>query len=389
LSTYQYYEFLAIDRPLDGAEQAAIRSLSTRARITASSFVNEYHWGDFGGDPVRLVKRYYDAHLYLASWGTRCVIVRLPSELLDPSVAGQYCVDERLDAWAADEFTMISFSREDEDGSGDEFADPPDSVLSQVVGVRAELAAGDLRPLYLGWLAAYGTWERDEHVLDAEDEDDLEPPVPPGLGSLTAAQRALADLLELDQDLLATAAQASPPIEPDSDGPGAFSAWVSRLPSAEKDRWLTRVARGEPGRVRMELLRRFRDDTARVTDSPAQRTVADLLDAAARRRSDRKRHDAARRAEGKARQERARALARERRLDQLADEEDVAWSRVDALIDAKKPLGYDTAVELLTDLRTVADREDRHEAFAARITGLRRTHARKPALMARFDRAGI
>jgi hypothetical protein len=52
MSEYQYYEFLAIDRPLDPAEQAQVRSLSTRARITGTSFVNEYHWGDFRGDPA-------------------------------------------------------------------------------------------------------------------------------------------------------------------------------------------------------------------------------------------------------------------------------------------------------------------------------------------------
>jgi hypothetical protein len=44
VSEYQYYEFLAIDRPLDEDERAEVRSLSTRARITATSFVNEYHW---------------------------------------------------------------------------------------------------------------------------------------------------------------------------------------------------------------------------------------------------------------------------------------------------------------------------------------------------------
>lgn len=51
MSEYQYYEFLAVDRPLDDAERAEVRCLSTRARITATSFVNEYHWGDFKGDP--------------------------------------------------------------------------------------------------------------------------------------------------------------------------------------------------------------------------------------------------------------------------------------------------------------------------------------------------
>jgi hypothetical protein len=68
MSAYQFYEFLAVDRPLNDRQQAEVHSLSTRARITATSFVNEYHWGNFRGDPNRMMKRYYDAHLYLANW---------------------------------------------------------------------------------------------------------------------------------------------------------------------------------------------------------------------------------------------------------------------------------------------------------------------------------
>lgn len=49
MSEYQYYEFLALDRPLDDRQQADVRSLSTRASITATSFINEYHWGNFRG----------------------------------------------------------------------------------------------------------------------------------------------------------------------------------------------------------------------------------------------------------------------------------------------------------------------------------------------------
>jgi hypothetical protein len=32
MSEYQYYEFLAVDRPLTATEQAEVRQLSTRAR---------------------------------------------------------------------------------------------------------------------------------------------------------------------------------------------------------------------------------------------------------------------------------------------------------------------------------------------------------------------
>jgi len=50
MSEYQYYEFRAIDRPLDRAAQEALRSISSRARITATSFTNHYEWGDLKGD---------------------------------------------------------------------------------------------------------------------------------------------------------------------------------------------------------------------------------------------------------------------------------------------------------------------------------------------------
>ena len=286
MSEYQYYEFLAIDRPLDEDEQAELRSLSTRAEIDATSFVNEYHWGDFKGDPRHLMERYYDAHLYLANWGTHRVMFRLPADLLDPDLAGDYCAGDAVSAWAAGEFVVLDFTSEDEAG---EFVFDYDAedLLPGIVGVRAELAIGDLRPLYLAWLAAYGAWERDEDAFDREADDDLEPPVPPGLGSLTAAQRALADFLRLDDDLLAIAAQASPPLEDAADSPDDLAAWVSGLPATEKDRLLVRTALGEGVRVRMELRRHFRDATAPATPSPTRRTVADLLDAAARRRAGR------------------------------------------------------------------------------------------------------
>ncbi|MEO3748418.1 hypothetical protein [Plantactinospora sp. B5E13] len=55
MSEYQYYEFSAVDRPLTGRERAELRSLSTRADITATSFVNTYEWGNFKGDPRTLM----------------------------------------------------------------------------------------------------------------------------------------------------------------------------------------------------------------------------------------------------------------------------------------------------------------------------------------------
>jgi hypothetical protein len=73
MSEYQYYEFQAIDRRLTEHEMGELRSRSTRARITATSFANEYSWGDLKGAPDAWMEKYFDAFLYLANWGTHTV----------------------------------------------------------------------------------------------------------------------------------------------------------------------------------------------------------------------------------------------------------------------------------------------------------------------------
>jgi hypothetical protein len=54
MSEYQYYEFVAIDRPLTAKQQDELRAVSTRGRISSSSFVNDYQWGRPEGRPERV-----------------------------------------------------------------------------------------------------------------------------------------------------------------------------------------------------------------------------------------------------------------------------------------------------------------------------------------------
>ncbi|GAA1343326.1 hypothetical protein [Saccharothrix algeriensis] len=388
MSEYQYYEFLAEDRPLDEQAQAEVRALSTRAEITDTSFVNEYHWGDFRGDPDELVERYYDAHLHLTDWGTRRVLLRLPLTLLDPAAVEPYRVDDQVEWWTTDEHLVLDLANDDaeaEDGDYD-----PTGALSAIIGVRHELATGDHRALYLAWLAAYGTWERDECAFDREADNDVEPPVPPGLRALTAPQRALAGFLRLDDDLLAVAAEASPPRDRTAEDPERLATWLTGLPAAEKDRLLLRVVRNEAAAVRTELLHRFHREAAPAgTTAPPGRTVADLLDETARRRTARHDREAAELAEEEARREAARAAAHERRLDRLAEDRAGAWERVHALIATYKPADYDTAVELLADLRALARRDGRTAEFTRRCATLRDDYARRPSLVERLNRANL
>ena len=83
MSEYQYYEFQTIDKPLTDEQMRELRSYSTRANITRTSFTNHYEWGDFQGDPDAWMERSFDAFLYLANWGTHVFKLRMPSRLLD------------------------------------------------------------------------------------------------------------------------------------------------------------------------------------------------------------------------------------------------------------------------------------------------------------------
>jgi hypothetical protein len=56
--------------------------------------VNEYHWGNFKGDPTAWIEKYFDAFLYLANWGTRELMLRLPRRLMNHEVAQRYCSEE-------------------------------------------------------------------------------------------------------------------------------------------------------------------------------------------------------------------------------------------------------------------------------------------------------
>jgi len=106
MSEYQCYEFVALDKPLTSKQMAALRAISTRAEISPTRFWNEYEWGDLKADAAKLVERYFDAHLYVASWGTHRLMLRAPVARVDaafragaklaPRLAGRRTVAQLL-----------------------------------------------------------------------------------------------------------------------------------------------------------------------------------------------------------------------------------------------------------------------------------------------------
>jgi hypothetical protein len=411
MSEYQYYEFQAVDRPLSKREMAELRALSTRASITSTRFVNFYNWGNFRGNPSVLMEKYFDVFVYVANWGTHEFMLRLPRRLLDPVVARRYCVDDAARARTTGDFVILEFRSEEEDAFHDEGeedgyvddgadaldddddsdfadsdADDGSGWLPSLLPLRAEIASGDLRALYLGWLLCAQT--------GMLDDDTVEPPPPLGLDRLSAALRAFARFLRVDGDLIAVAAERSAPLDAARPSRSELAQWIGGLPDSEKNELLLRlVAEGDP-HLGAELLQRFRHSEATVHDRASDdvagsRTVEQLFVAAEQRAEARRRAAAKRAAEERARREREQAAARARYLDGLAGREPELWQRVEALIETKRPADYDQAVRLLKDLHDLGARNGQGTAFDARLSQLRERHARKPSLLSRLDQAGL
>src|SRR5439155_8890589 len=155
-----------------------------------------------------------------------------PASVLTPAIAGRYCMTDAASSWSSNGNVILYLGRDGEDGEWDE--EDGEGQLASIASARAELAGGDLRLLYLAWLHSAG--------LEQLDEDEVEPPVPAGLGTLSASLRSLVDFLRIDQDLLAVAAEASDPIRGDAaPSQKQLTAWVRALPDKEKDELILRV----------------------------------------------------------------------------------------------------------------------------------------------------
>jgi hypothetical protein len=359
-----------------------LRSYSTRARITPTSFINDYSWGNFKGNSDAWMEKYFDAFLYVANWGTRELKLRLPSRLLDLETAQIYCSGEQALARKKGGNVVITFVSDDEGGG--EWVEG-EGWLSSLISVRAEIERGDMRCLYLAWLLCAQSGEL--------DDDDVEPPVPPGLGQLSASLKNLVEFLRIDTDLLDVAARASQPMWDGKEKREEIRKWVGKLQTEEKDDVLARLIAGGDLAPASELLRRFIKEcdqkNQQTTEQIERRTAAELLRSAEVLSEENQRAAAEKAAKEKARREKEAAVLRAKYLDKIVEREPELWGDIEKLISTKQPKSYDSAVKFLVDLRDLASRNGKIDEFRATLDAIRVAHARKPSFIERLHKAGL
>ena len=116
MSEYQYYEWQTVDRLLTEAEQAAVNNLSSHIEVSSSRAVVTYVYGDFKHDPRTVLARFFDAHLYLANWGSRRLLFRFPSGLVGRVAIEPYCVPDRITFGTVGGFDVLDMDLSEEEG---------------------------------------------------------------------------------------------------------------------------------------------------------------------------------------------------------------------------------------------------------------------------------
>ena len=171
----------------------------------------------------------------MANWGTFQLMFRFTKAMIDVERILKYCVEYLIAVSEINNFVILETSINDKEGFG---GIEGEGNLSSLIGLRQEILQGDYRLLYLAWLKAISYLG-----IDELNEEELEPPVPPGLGKLSSSLEAFIDAFELNEHLLKVAITASAAKSLISEK--RLKAAITKLDRSESDTFLLQLAKGE------------------------------------------------------------------------------------------------------------------------------------------------
>lgn len=380
MSEYQYYEFVAVEQPLSRSDMAALRACSSRAMITPTSFINEYNWGDLNADPADWMRRYFDLFFYDSNFGSWRLSVRLPRAALDKEVLEQFATVDELSFDDTGTHWIVTWSIEEEGGDSYD-VEGGGGWTARLLPLRDELLRGDLRPLYLGWLAGVsaGYVEDDEPV----------PPIPPGMSTLSAAQQSLAEFLGVDPDLLAATAAASPDVDLHVDDDDSVEVWMGELRANEIRTvfsWLLQGASQQAERwVKSAYIAWLETSGSRAATPASLLTVTELRTLAHDAENQRLQHEE----QERARKAAERAQQREAYLRRLAADFETHWKVVEQQAERGTSASYDAAASAIVNLADAYALAADRPAFEQALKQFMLRHGKRKALLRRLEDAGL
>jgi hypothetical protein len=141
MSEYQYYEFCKINSPLTAAARKEMYSLSTRANVSTHGASYVYHYGNFKGDPKRILLNHFDVFFYIANWGSLQLIFKFPIADINVHVLQQYCIDDPVSCEVVGSCALLNIDHHSEEGFSDWIEG--EGMLAELLPLYNEIKSGN------------------------------------------------------------------------------------------------------------------------------------------------------------------------------------------------------------------------------------------------------
>lgn len=378
MSTYQYYDFYAIDRPLTTKEQKEVDALSSRFSPTSRRATYEYHYSDFRHDEKKVLRDYFDMMIYVANWGTWQLMIKVPIDLVswDELIAYEYSgngyTSQHVNFEKTKTHIIIDMYYSTEDGA--DWMDA-EGNLDGMLQLREQILEGDYRILYLAWLhiAAMASEYDDEYDGEEDDEDKEKPspPVPPNMNKLNIPLENFIAFWSIDKDLVTAASKNS--MSKSSTTIADLAAQIIHLSEKEKNRYLELLLT-EENKAKYQLKKRLSDFITHEPVKQEKKQTFEAIQAGV---------EQTRQARLKKEKKEAEA-ARIKALKDIGKREAAIWREAEYNADFKTSKGYDQAADALKRLKDYAIYANKKADFESKLAEFLEKYGRSAALRRRL-----
>ncbi|OZB41785.1 MAG: hypothetical protein B7X50_06495 [Alishewanella sp. 34-51-39] len=368
MSEYQYYRFECLDGFLDSRQRHALRQISSRAEITATSFQVYYHYSGLRAEPCDVVLDYFDIGFYYADWGSINAYIKLPAGTLPDELMQitAYC----FNVYETDQWQMLVFSTEEYDDYLDD--EQAADFFQHLATLRSELLQGDWRLLYFVWLKE----------LDCNDELAAVPLIHFDFNNLSNSQVAFAALFDIPLPLVKALALtlASNPGHQPKQSQLQIDVWLSQLTEQEKDNLLQLLL--EQGQLTRQQALAMTSKTQIKQETYQHWLSAERITPYIEQ------------AETQFKQEQAASLAqkqakekaeKEAQLSQLYQQREHFWQKAQMEANRSCASGYDQAARYLQQLAEAYQLKGQTEEFARLFKRFIASNASRKALLKRLQ----
>ena len=351
MSEYQYYKFERLDGYLDAKARQALRAISSRAEISATSFQVYYTYSDLKAEPSEVMLKYFDIGFYYANWGSIDAYIKLPVGTLPDALLG--FSSDGLHVHESDEWQLLIFSIEEYDEYFDD--EDIDDFFQHLAALRSALMQGDWRLLYFMWL----------NECDFNDELEGIPLIQFDFEHLSEELQAFAALYDIPLALVKALAMAlnEQPSHQAKQTQFQFDAWLQNLTEAQKNTLLSTLF--QQGQLtRHQALAMMRKESANKEEAYQHWLTPNVISPFIEQ------------AQSQLQQEQAEALAKkiaiektekEKVLTDIYNQRECWWQQTQEQADRTCVSGYDAASRYLHQLNAAYQLKADEAAFEQRF----------------------